>query len=947
MINLALRTEYSFKKTFGKLVDIFQHSNNEKYIGIADINGTYAHPDFEKLCKQNNITPIFGVRLMVVKDSNLKKRGVFGPEYIFLAKNNQGLNEIYRLTKSAFENFYYIPQLPFSKIENISDNIFVIAKNFFDPIRIDYIALTPSTCKLIADYEEIPKVFINENAYPYPWDKGTYQTFCGARKHGAGFRYLFEDQTYPQHILSADEFLRIWNFPEAIDNTYKIAEQCKAQIPKAPMIKSIDPKDIKQLCLLGAIKKGIPIDEEPYQSRYIYELELIHEKDYVDYFLIVADAVNYAKKSMLVGPARGSAAGSLVCYLLSITEVDPIKHKLLFERFIDINRHDLPDIDIDFPDHVRQNVIKYVIKKYGAENVCHIANINKMKARSVIDEFGMALSIPKFEIENVKDSIVDRSGGDARAKIAAEDTLLTTQVGKEFVKKYPNILLSLKAEQHVTHTGIHAAGVIVCNEEITKFGGVNAKDNSIMMEKKAAASLNLLKIDFLGLRTLSILEDAAKEAKLPIHHYYELPLDDKKTFELLNDMRLMGIFQFEGRAMAMLCKQMGINKFDDIVAITALCRPGPLHSGGASKFIKRRIGEEPTEYLSNHDSYIEATKDTYGIVVYQEQLMNLARKCGKMSWEEVTAIRYATSKTLGKEFFDKYKESFLEGTRENKIEENSAIKIWESMITFGSWAMNLSHAVSYAYISYWCAYMKAHHPLQFAMATLNHSRGEESALKVLRDFVENDGIKYIPLDPDHSLEKWTIKDGKLLGGLTNIKGIADKKAKEIVFRRKNKTLTNAMAKFLFYPKTKFDILYPCKYYFGQIYDDPGEFGLANPPVKISEVQEEGSYLFIGKVLKKDLRDLNEYNEIVKRSGRVLQSDHLSLRLIVEDDTDQVLSIINRSNFNRMQGQQLYESLIEEESYVIIRGNVPSDWRLIDIKKIMILPLDYCKQANNE
>lgn len=942
MINLALRTEYSFKKTFGKIKNIFKYSNGENYLGIADINGTYGHPIFEKLCKEKNIAPIFGVRLMVIEDKYLKTRGKYGPEYIFIAKNQKGLHEIYQLTKTSYDNFYYNAQLPFSKVLNITENVFVIAKNFFRPERIDYIALTPSTCKLIANYQEIPKVYINDNAYFEAKDKGTYQAFCGARKHGEGFRYLFEDQTYPQHILSKSESLRIWKNTDAIKNTYKIAEKCEATIPKAPMITFPENKNITDLCLIGAIEKSVPVDEEPYKTRFEKEIELIKEKNYIDYFLIVADAVKYAKSKMLVGPARGSAAGSLVCYLLSITEVDPIKHDLLFERFIDITRTDLPDIDIDFPDYVRQDVIKYITKKYGEKNVCHIANINKMRARSAIEEFGMALSIPRYEIDTVKQSIVERIGGDARAKLAAEDTLKTTEVGKELVKKYPNMLLALEAEDHCVHASVHAAGVIVCNEEITKFGGINSRDNSIMIDKKFAEEKNLLKIDFLGLRTLSILEEAAKEANLSIHHYYKLPLDDQKTFNLINEMRLSGIFQFEGRAMAMLCKQMGVNTFDDIVSITALCRPGPLQSGGANHFVKRRIGEEPADYLTSHETYIDATKATHGVIVYQEQLMKICKETGKMPWPEVQELRRAASKTLGKQFFDPYKNSFLAGAEANNIDQDTAVKIWEYMIAFGGWAMNKSHAVSYGYISYWCAYMKAHYPLEFAVATLNHSKSDDDALKILRDFVKNDGIEYTALDPDHSVEKWIIKDGKLLGGLINIKNVAEKKAKEIIKRRKDKTLTPKMLELLVNRGTKFDILFPCEHYYGDLFKNPQKYGLSKQPDVIANFESDASYLFIAKVIKKDLKDLNEHNEILKRGGQILDSNFFSLRLTVEDDTGQILSIISRYDFEKLDGKNLYENIIEDETWLIIRANFVEKWRIAYIKKVMVLPLNYCE-----
>lgn len=940
MINLALRTEYSFKKTFGLLEKIFEHSNEQNSIGIADINGTYGHPLFEKFCKQKDIKPIFGVRLMVIEDEKLKTRSAYGPEYIFIAKNNDGFQEMNRLVQIAFQNFYYYARLPISDVRNISDNVFVIAKNMIETERVDYVALTTNTPKMIAELD-IPKVYINENSYPYPWDKGTYQAFCGARKHGDGFRYLFNDQTYPQHVLTEDEFMHMWGEKSAVENTYKIAEQCNVEIPQAPMARFIGPKNIEDKCLAGARRKGIDLTDGAYKERYEMELRIIKEKDYVDYFLIVADAVNYAKKKSLIGPARGSSAGSLICYLLHITEIDPIKHGLIFERFIDINRFDMPDIDIDFPDESRNQVIKYVIKKYGEDNVCHIANINKMKARSVLDEFGMSLSVPRFEIDLVKDSIVDRSGGDARAKIAAADTLHTTEAGKNLLEKYPEMEICLEAEGHSTHTGIHAAGVIVCNEEITKFGGINSRDNSIMMDKKQAEDKGLLKIDFLGLKTLAILEDAAIAANLNIQVYYDLPLDDPKTFELFNNMRLTGIFQFKGRAMAMLCKQMGVHNFDDIVAITALCRPGPLHSGGADKFIRCRIGQEEPQYMSEHETYVKATENTFGIVVYQEQLMNIARECGKMSWQDVQSLRRAASKTLGKEFFDKYKESFLKGTAENGIDEKEADAIWSSMMTFGSWAMNLSHAVSYGYISYWCAYMKANYPLEFAMATLNHCGNENEALKILRDFVDNDGIEYIALDPDNSIHKWTISDGKLLAPLTTIAGIAEKKAKEIMKRRTEKTLTPVMLRQLIESKTKFHILYPCRHYFADIFENPGAYGLNSPPSELIDVDGEGSYLFIGKVIQKDLRDLNEYNEVAKRGGKLISGNSLTLRLIVEDDTSQILCVINRFQFEKLHGEHVYETLVEDKSWVIVRGDVPPDWRLIIVKNIMELPTNYC------
>jgi DNA polymerase III alpha subunit len=938
MINIGLQTEYSFKQTFGKLDDVIQYHNGTGILGIADVNNTFGHVKFEKLCKTNNIKPLFGVKLMAVENPEEKVRSRFGAWYTFIAKNQDGYRELNELVTTSFEKFYYKAMISLDDLIKISNNIIVIcdAPEIID--RLDYIALTPKTLPMYLDID-LPKVAMNVNRYSHPQDKVIYQCLAGARKNGDGYSFKFNEQTYPQHILSEKEFLRIWKGQEdAVANTYKIAEQCDVQIPKAPMIHFKTNKTIEQLCTEGAKKKKINLNNETYKARLERELDMIHKKDYVDYFLIVADMVIKAKKKMMVGPARGSAAGSLVCYLLDITEVDPIPHKLIFERFIDITRDDLPDIDIDFPDEKRKGVINSLIKQFGKENVCHISNINRLKAKSAISEFAMSLSIPKWEADLVKDALVDRSGGDARAAMGAQDTLLTTEIGRDFMEKYPAMSNLFKAESHATHAGIHAAGIVVCNEPIAKFGAVNARDGSIMMDKKDAESKNLLKIDCLGLRTLSILEEAATLAGFHYSEYYKMDLKDEETFEIFNEMRLSGVFQFEGQAMQMLCKQMEINSFEDIVAITALARPGPLHSGGADTYVKRRMGREPVEYISDHKSYVDATKDTYGVVVYQEQLMNICKECGLMTWEDVSEIRKAASKTYGKEFFNKYKDKFLEGCIQNKIGEEKGNIIWENIMTFGSWAMNLSHSVSYGMISYWCAYMKKHHPLEFAAANLNNSKSDSSSIKLLRDITENDGIEYIAVDPDLSDVKWSIADGKLVGGLTNIHGIGDSKAKDIISKRNSgAALTPAIIKKLMDSETPFDTLYPCWDKFHDYYNNYEDYGLTNKPVFINDVSEVGEYVVIGQVITKDLRDLNEYNEVAKRGGKVLEDKNKFLKLVIEDDTGQIFTKINRFQFDNMEGSKINEEIVEGKSWVIIRGSIRDKaWRILNIEAIHIL-----------
>lgn len=935
IINLALRSEYSFKQTFGKVADMKNHVV-DGYVGVADINNTFAHAIMEKNFQDTDVQPIFGVRIDVVKECYNRVRGASGPRYIFIAKNEAGFYELNKLTTKAWQNFYYKPMIGWSDLQDLSDDVIVISPAIEDEsLRLDYLALTPSTNPLFLDLD-VPKVYINDNYFAQPFERNIYQILAGSQKRKDGYVYKFDTKRAFQHILSSEEFYRIWKDKTAIDNTYEIAHQCGFKIPKAPMVTYKGKENLDNLCLMGAIKKGVDLDDPEYKERLDYELGLIKQKEFGDYFLIVAQMVEEAKAEMFVGPSRGSSAGSLVCYLTGITEIDPIKHGLIFERFIDINRHDFPDIDVDFPDEKRGKVIKNIFKTYGEDNVCHISNINKLKARSTLDEVGISLAIPRYEMDLLKDAVVDRSGGDARAQMSIKDTLETTDIGKDMMQKYPALSFAEYLQGHASHAGKHAAGIIVCNNDLSMYGAVNAREGSIMMDKHQAEYLNLLKIDALGLRTLSILQDCAEMIGMDYHDYYTLPLDDEKTFGIFNSMRLYGIFQFEGHAMSMLCAQMGVENFNDIVALTALARPGPLHSGGAGEFIKVRTGQKELNYVCDHPLYVEATEETYGSIIYQEQLMMIARKLGNMSWKDVSAIRKAASKSLGEDFFNKYKDKFIAGAEENGVSEEKAIEVWESMVTFGSWGMNKSHTVSYGYISYWCAYMKANHPLEFFAANLRHSKSKHSSIRILRDALENEGIEYTPVDPDHSQLDWTVHDGRLIGGLRNIIGIADKKAKEILAcRAGKKKWTPALMNKLLNPVTDIDTIYPTRDLWGDLYENPRDYGLAFPPNYIGEITS-GEVVIIGQVMKKDLRDLNEYNEIMKRGGKVLKDKNKSLKLVIEDDTGAIHCSVGRMKFDKLDGMTLYETLGEEKSWVIIKGTVNPGWKVVLVDKIFDL-----------
>lgn len=947
LINLALRSEYSFKQTFGFAKEL--PSLGKTAIGIADINNTFGHAPLEKACNKAGIKPIYGVRLTVMLKPLEKVRGMSGPTYIFLAKNVDGLQEIYRLVNKAYDNFYYFARVGILDVCKLSDNVIVIAESFEVDERVDYIGLSHVTPIGVREHN-LPKVAINNNFYTKVEDKPIYECIAGTRKGAFGYNNLFNSQTYPQHILNAEEHFHYFKDEEAIENTHVIADQCSVVLPKASMVRFKKKSNLEYLCKIGAKKRKIDLSDSEYSERLQRELKLIKDKGYEDYFFIVADMIVKAKKKMLVGPSRGSSAGSLVCYLLSITEVDPIVHGLLFERFIDINRFDLPDIDIDFPDKQRKKVIAQLAKDYGDEKVGHISTIARLMPKSAIGEFAMALDIPAYETDAVKGAIIERSGGDARAAMCIQDTFESTEVGRDFIEKYPSMKNVGKVEGHARHSGIHAAGIIVCNDPIADYAGINSRGdklineddetednitrgNCLMLDKHDAEYLGLLKIDVLGLRTLSILEEAAKLAGLPIDHYYDLPLDDEGAFKIFNDQRLNGIFQFEGYALQAITKQMAVEHFDDIVAITSLARPGPLHSGGTNMFISRRTGEKPVEYLSQDEAVIRNTKETYGVIAFQEQLMTIGREYGGLSWEDVSELRKAASKSLGEEFFNKYKDNFLSGTRKRNIPDKEAINVWENMVTFGSWAFNKSHAVSYGLISYWTAYMKAHHPLEFAVANLNNARSDDSAIKILRDAVEVDGLEYVPVDADLSSIEWTVKDGKLIGGLVNIHGIGVATARKIISSRNNSSsLTPGIIKKLIDPVTVFDILSPCKHHWGILFDKYTDYGLDKPPITIGEIDGKDDYMFIGRLVDRNLRDLNEYQSVVKRGGTIIENDTLFLNMTVEDDTDSIICTINRYKYEAM-GKHIAETGTVGESWYLIRGIIKDKWRRIDVTAI--------------
>lgn len=937
MIHLRIRSEYSFRIAFGKMEDVVAATPGAA-MALTD-TGCWGHTQFVKTCKAAGKKPILGVEVLVVLNARYdatttteKRQKDPGTRMALLARNDDGLRELYQLMTRAYskECFYYVPRLDYTDINAISTNVYILSGTAADLTRLRnrtnvYLELSPGATgwnNMALQQRGWQLVVTGDNLYPRRSDRAAYDVLASSAPGTSAQR-----RTGLMHIPTEQE-LRVALGPAVPEDAYlnseRIALECDAHLPRATMVKFTSDRTLEQLCWDGAPARGLDLTHEPYASRLRRELDLIAQKDFTDYFFVIGDMVRYAKQHMLVGPARGSSAGSLVCFLLGITDVDPLVHDLMFERFIDITRADLPDIDIDFPDDKREMVMTYLVAKYGQERVGRLGTINTYKAKSAIDDVAKLLSVPTWELNDLKGAIIDRSTGDARAQFCVADAFETLDVGKALLAKYPGMQVAGQLEGHARHAGTHAAGYVITDEPLSSYGPIENNGN-IQVDKYDAETLNLLKIDVLGLRTLSVIDDCLHQIGKDRQWLITYPLDDLDAFDVINAEKFSGIFQFEGYALQSLTRQMRVRDFNDIVAITSLARPGPLHSGAAGDFIERRLGS--VDAVPLHPLAEPLTRESYGVVIYQEQVMAIGRTIGQLSWEDVSSLRKAMSKSLGEEFFNKYWEKFKAGALTHKIPEGDARRIWDKVCTFGSWAFNKSHAVSYGLVSYWCAVLKAHYPLEFAAACLRNAKDDEQPIKLLRELAE-EGIAYKPYDAERSELTWSVKEGVLIGGLTNIIGVGPQKAKDILSRRAaGLPFPPGLQKLLAEGKTPFDDIFEGKRRYGDMYANPRKYQITSGPlVLIKDIQEDGEYVFLGKLVEKNLRDLNEYGNLVKRNMRREERCPLFLNLKLEDDSGMILATISRWDYEKM-GKPIVESGKLGEWY-IWRGKIRDNWRKV-------------------
>jgi len=835
-INLHCHTTFSFRDAYGQPI---QHATRAAELGhralaITDhgsISGWVRH---QKACRELGVKPLFGCEFYMVSSLQAEAESRKKRDHLtVIAQNEKGLQNIMALLSLAWENFYYKPIIDYATLLRYSEGLVILsgcmfgryaqtvwsreddkkaesiakkfAREFPGRFFLEVQAFDIDACRTTAEAAVsqgsrlgIPVLVTNDAHYPGPEDARARELLLRVTP---GWTPDTIDSPLWQHSR-AEQFHRmreVWKgvpkatISELMDNTILVADLCEdISLPQAepvhymPVECETVENEFLEWCKRGWKRRGLnalpPDKKKVYKERLKYETGLIQNKHFEDYLMVVADVIMWAKsQGIVVGPARGSSCGSLVCWLLGITEVDPIRWNLLFERFIDLNRMDPPDIDTDFEDARRDEVHEYLRQKYGEDRFAQLCTFAQYKPKNALDDVARAYRIPRDPVETLKGFIIERSSADARASHCLEDTITSFPAAQEVVDKYPDLKKAIMLEGQFRQTGRHACGVIIGEKPLNQHTAlIRSEDGRPMVcyEGYDSLALGFLKLDVLGLRSLTIIATILNKIGKDIEWLYALPTDDEETYHGFQRGDLTGIFQFTGQSTTSVCKQMPPTHFMELADISALSRPGPLHSGSTTIYISRRNGESEVDWI--HPIYKEITKDTWGVIVYQEQIMEIGRHLAGMDWETVSVIRKSISKKLGVEGFRKLEKIFVEGCWEtNGVDRAVSKEIWDNICTHGSWSFNKSHAVAYSLISYMMMYLKVHYPIEFQWANLVDLTDQQKKMYILRDFI-NAGGKVLPVTINDSEYTWKIDGDGLRPGLLEIKGIGPKIAEEII-----------------------------------------------------------------------------------------------------------------------------------------------------------------------
>lgn len=888
------------------------------------------------------VEPLFGIRLPVCPDAKAKS-----PEHgvvTLLAASQAGLKVIYETLAVAQAQSYYRPRITFAQAVELPGTVAILTScpDALLQYRPDamLVAGGPRGASLLQDEAN---VLAYGPVVPRRSDLANLEVIesvAGMATIGEGSRPA------PLHVMRADELaaemrrmsVREENHLAWAKAALDIAERCSGvRIPKSRIKPAPEGWDIEAECRAGAQALGITWSDA-YEARLKRELEVIRGKGFEGYFHFVSSIVGWARERMLVGPGRGSAGGSLVAYLLGITRVDPLVHGTLFERFIDASRDNLPDIDVDFQDTRRDQIYEELSRRYGRSRVARLGTVTEFGAKLAIADAARAGGVPW----DARQALGRQAEG---INVPLSVLFTVDDVSARIVSEHPALARAAEIEGAPRHTGIHAAGVLVADHDITECAAVSKPDRegavgvaSIALDN--AEKVNLLKFDALGLTTLSVLQEACELAKIDPWSLQALPLDDARAYEVFQKDRVTGVFQFEGATVRGLMREMPVDEFGDLCALTSLARPGPLQGGAAAEYVQRRAGTK--DWPEPHPALAPIVSDTYGLIVYEEQMMRVLKEIGGFDDATVNKVRKSVKKK-DPEVLRAFGDQFLAAATV-VLGSNLADKLWEEICEFGAYAFNKSHAVAYSMLTYQCAYMKAHYPLEFAVAVLRHAGDDEKAKIVLRELL-SEGYNFVAFDPELSEIGWTIKDGRIIGGLTGIVGIGAKSASLIVEARAKHGegwmahLKAGLKAKLVDPITPWADIDRIGKVYRQYFDNPESMNVNGPVLRIPSIPaKKGDYCFIATIAKIIQCDQNDEGRIAKRNGRRMTGPTKFVNIIWTDDGVELGSTINRFKFEEM-GAPLIADDKAVGSDWLVRGEVISEggrpWIMVSkMKKLL-------------
>jgi len=857
-VHLHLHTQYSILDGATKISELMEVASDLEMpaVAITDHGNMFGAKEFHNAARAKGIKPIIGVEAYVARRSmaeNTSKDDRSGDHLILLAKNYTGYRNLVKLVSLAWtEGFYYKPRIDKELLKEYNDGLIATSACIAGEIPSAILNNDMSTAEeVIKEYRDIfgddfyleiqrhqtgDPVYDNDtlerqNRVIEAYKELTKKTgikivatndvhFLKAEDAEAHDRLIclntgkeLDDPdrlryTKQEYFKTEDQMRELFHdYIEAVNNTIEIANKVEDYeldhepiMPEFPIPDEFETKDdyLRHLTYIGAKERWGELNGE-LKERLDFELDTIKKMGYPGYFLIVQDFLRAAREmGVSVGPGRGSAAGSAVAYALRITDIDPIKYKLLFERFLNPDRISMPDIDIDFDEDGRDQVLKYVVDKYGHDRVAHIITFGTMAAKMAIRDVARVQNLQLSDADRLAKLIPERPG--VTFHIAYEEVpelKKEKNSGDELISRTLQYAEAL--EGSVRQTGIHACGIIIGRDPLNEHIPLSiAKDTDLYVTQfdgNYVESVGLLKMDFLGLKTLSIIRDAIaniKASKGIDLDIASIPLDDAKTLELYANGETTALFQFESEGMKKHLRELKPNRFEDLIAMNALFRPGPMEY--IPKYIKRKHGLEKIDYLLPEME--KHLKDTYGITVYQEQVMLLSQELAGFSKGEADSLRKAMGKKK-KELMDPLKLKFFEGCRSRGYKERVIERIWSDWEAFAQYAFNKSHSTCYAYVSYQTAYLKAHYPAEFMSAVLSRNINDIKKMTIFMDEARRMGIEVLGPDVNESNVNFTVnREGNIRFGLSAIKGVGTSAVIGLIEEREGNGLFSSVFDFV-------------------------------------------------------------------------------------------------------------------------------------------------------